>query len=295
MSELKKHIHREITPLKKEDCFLVIDRKRKLFNYPIHFHPEYELNYIYNAKGGRRIIGDHIGEIGQRELVLIGPNLYHGWENHNNDKTKTFHEVTIQFASNVFDLNLLDRNLLNPLKTLFQKAKRGVLFSKETTKQVEKKILKLSKTNGFDSFLQFQSLLYDLAISRDQVYLTNMSFQNEPDFYNNERIEKIYAYLKENYHRIIRIDEAAGLVNMSVISFGRLIKQQTGKSFTEFLIEVRLGSATRRLIESNESITEICFDCGFNNISNFNRIFKKYQNCTPSEFRSSFNGVKNVY
>jgi len=295
MTELKKHIHREITPLKKEDCFLVIDRKRNLFNYPIHFHPEYELNYIYNAKGGRRIVGDHIGEIGQRELVLTGPNLYHGWENYKNDEAKDFHEVTIQFAGDVFDHNLLERNLLNPLKTLFQKAKRGVLFSKEATKQVEKKILKLSKTNGFDSFLQFQSLLYDLAISRDQAYLTNMSFQNEPDFYNNERIEKIYAYLKENYHRIIRIDEAASLVNMSVISFGRLIKHQTGKSFTEFLIEVRLGSATRRLIESNESITEICFDCGFNNISNFNRIFKKYQNCTPSEFRSSFKGVKSVY
>ena len=110
MTELKKHIHREITPLKKEDCFLVIDRKRKLFNYPIHFHPEYELNYIYNAKGGRRIIGDHIGEIEQRELVLIGPNLYHGWENHQNDKAKDFHEVTIQFAGDVFDHNLFFRS-----------------------------------------------------------------------------------------------------------------------------------------------------------------------------------------
>ncbi len=295
MSEIEKNIHREITPLRNNDCFLIFDRKRKVFNFPIHFHPEYELNYIHNAKGGRRIVGDHIGLIGQKELVLTGPNLYHGWENYNNSGKEAFHEITIQFPADVFGDSLLDRNLLQAIKTLFQNANRGILFSAKTIAQVEKKIHKLSKTNGFDSFLQFQSLLYDLAISRDQTYLTNRSFQQQNDFYNSERIEKVYTFLKENHHRKIKIEEVAELVNMSVISLSRLTKQRTGKSFMEFLIEVRLGSATRRLIETNDSISEICYDCGFNNISNFNRIFKKYQNCTPSEFRSSFNGIKNVY
>lgn len=295
MSDLKENIHREITPLKKNDCFLIFDRKRKVFNFPIHFHPEFELNYIHNAKGARRIVGDHIGEIGQKELVLTGPNLYHGWENYKNSGTNEFHEITIQFAKDVFGESLLDRNLLKSVKTLLQNANRGILFSKQTVSQVEKKIHYLSKTNGFDSFLQFQSLLYDLAISRDQTYLTNTSFQNQNDFYNSERIEIVYGFLKESYHRKIKIEEVAALINMTVISFSRLIKQRTGKSFVEFLIEIRLGSATRMLIESNENITTICYDCGFNNISNFNRIFKKYQNCTPSEFRTSFSGVKNVY
>ena len=295
MSKLQENIHREITPLKNNDCFLIFDRKRKVFNFPIHFHPEYELNYIHNAKGGRRIIGDHISEIGKKELVLTGPNLFHGWENYKNSGKTEFHEITIQFPNDIFGESLLDRNLLKVIKTLLQNANRGVLFSKETTAQVEKKIHKLSKTNGFDSFLQFQSLLYDLAISRDQTFLTNMSFQNQNNFYNSEHIEKIYRFLKENYHRKIRVEEVAALVNMSVISLGRLTKQRTGKSFMEFLIEVRLGAATRSLIETNNSISEICYDCGFNNISNFNRIFKKFQNCTPSEFRSSFNGVKNVF
>jgi AraC-like DNA-binding protein len=295
MNGLGENIHREITPLQKNDCFLVFDRHRKVFNFPIHFHPEFELNYIANAGGARRLVGDHIAQIGNKELVLTGPNLYHGWQNYENSKTNDFHEITIQFPNDVFNLSLLDKNLLKPIKLLFQNANRGILFSKETTVLVEKQILSLSKTNGFDSFLKFQSLLYDLAISRGQTFLTNMSFQHQNDFYNSERIEKVYHFLKENYHRKIKIEEVAALLNMSVISLSRLIKQRTGKSFIEFLIEVRLGSATRRLIESNESITEICFDCGFNNISNFNRIFKKYQNCTPSEFRTSFSGVKSVY
>jgi len=295
MSNLEENIHREITPLKRNDCFLVFDRHRKSFNYPIHFHPEFELNYISNANGARRLVGDHMALIEDKELVLTGPNLYHGWQNFENSKKSEFHEITIQFPNDVFEAGLLDRNLLKPIKALFQNANRGILFSKETTEQVENQILNLSKTNGFDSFLQFQSLLYDLAISRDQTFLTNMSFQHQNDFYNSERIEKVYHFLQENYQRKIKIEEVAALLNMSVISLSRLIKQRTGKSFIEFLIEVRLGSATRQLVETSESITQICFDCGFNNISNFNRIFKKYQNCTPSEFRTSFSGVKSVY
>lgn len=295
MNAFDTNIHREITPLKKTDCFLVFDRRRKAFNYPVHFHPEIELNYIFNADGAKRIIGDHIEQIGQRELILVGPNIYHGWENFKNDPTKEHHEITIQFPNDIFNNELLDRNIMLPVKKMLQNASRGILFSSETTKGVEKKLHSLSKSNGFDSFLKFQSLLYDLAISRDQSFLTNMSFQHNNEFYNSERIEKIYQFLKENYHRKIKVEEVADLVNMSVISLSRLIKQRTGKSFIEFLIEVRLGSATRRLIETNQSISEVCYECGFNNMSNFNRIFKKYQHCTPTEFRTNFIGIKNVY
>jgi AraC-like DNA-binding protein len=236
-----------------------------------------------------------MGTIDDLELVLIGPNVYHGWENFENKGEHEFHEITIQFQKDIFDPALLEKNIMHPIKTLFENSTRGILFSQETIKNVEKNVLSIGKTQGFDSFLKLQSLLYDLALSRDQTFLTHMAFTHRNDFDSNERIEIIYRFLKDNYQRKIKIEEVAELVNMSVISLSRLIKQSTGKSFKEFLIEVRLGSATRQLIESNKSITEICFDCGFNNISNFNRIFKKYRNCTPSEFRMNFSGVRTVY
>ncbi len=295
MKAIEKGIHREITPLKNQDCFLVFDRRRKKFNYPVHFHPEYELNFIFGAQGGRRIVGDHMSTIDILELVLIGPNIYHGWENLENTGEDEFHEVTIQFQKDIFDPVLLEKNIMHPIKTLFENSTRGILFSQETIKSVENTILTMSHTQGFDSFLKLQSLLYDLALSRDQTFLTHMAFASKNDFHSSQRIEIIYKFLKDNYQRTIKIDEVAGLVNMSVISLSRLIKQSTGKSFKEFLIEVRLGSATRQLIESNKNITEICYDCGFNNISNFNRIFKKYRNCTPTEFRLNFSGVRTVY
>ena len=295
MKTIEKGIHREITPLTNQDCFLVFDRKRKKFNYPIHFHPEYELNFIRQAGGGRRIVGDHIGTIGDWELVLVGPNIYHGWENDLNPGDIEFHEITIQFKQDIFDPALLEKNIMHPIRELLENANRGILFSEETAVKMEESLLALSKKQGFDGFLTLQSLLYDLAISRDKTFLTHLSFSPKSDFHNNERLERVYRFLKENYQRKIKIEEVAGLVNMSVISLSRLVKQSTGKSFMEFLIEVRLGSATRQLIESKKSITEICYDCGFNNISNFNRIFKKYRNCTPTEFRQNFSGVRNVY
>lgn len=291
---MKDSIHREITPLKENDCFLVFDRHKNDFNFPIHFHPEFELNYIANAKGAKRIVGDHMMEIDDLELVMVGPNLYHGWEDHKIGKS-IIHEITIQFPRDLFGNGMLDKNLLKPIKELFQHAQRGISFSKQTIKQVEDKIISLSQKRGFDSFIELQSLLYDLAISRDQKLLTNISFQRTSDFHNSDRIEKVYNYVKTNFHKKIKLEEAAELLNMSVVSFTRLIKQRTGKSFIDFVNEMRLGYATRLLIETSKSVGEICFECGFNNISNFNRIFKKKQGVTPSEFRNSFTGSKNVY
>ncbi len=288
-------IHREITPLKENDCFLVFDRKRNDFDFPIHFHPEYEINFICNAKGAKRIVGDHIGEIEDYEMVMIGPNVYHGWENHKNDTSKVLHEITIQFPRYLFDDEILNKNIFKPIRELFKSANHGILFSKETAKNLESKLNLISKKNGFDNFLDFQSLLYDLAISRNKKILTNISFENQNDFHNSKRIEKVYNFVKDNYMNKIKVEDTAAVINMTPISFSRLIKQRTGKTFVEFVNDLRLGFATRKLIETNDSISEICFNCGFNNISHFNRVFKKKQNCTPSEFRQNFTGTRNIY
>ncbi|MGQ1890229.1 helix-turn-helix domain-containing protein [Thermophagus sp. OGC60D27] len=293
--QTKNRIHREITPLQTDDCFLVFDRQRNFFNFPIHFHPEYEINFIANAKGGRRVVGDHIGEIDDLELVMVGPNLYHGWENYKNTGKELLHEITLQFPRDLFQNHLLQKNILKPLKDLLHNAERGILFSHETALSAATRLKRINKKRGFDSFLEFQSLLYDLSIAPNQRLLTNLSFRNQDDFFNSDKIEKIYNFVKENYSKRIKLDDAAKLMNMSVVSFSRMIKKRTGKSFVDFVNEVRLGVATRMLIETTKSVSEICYECGFNNISNFNRTFKRKQNCTPTEFRANFNGIKNVF
>lgn len=160
---------------------------------------------------------------------------------------------------------------------------------------VEERLFSLNKKRGFDNLMDFQALLYDLAVSRNQQILTNMSFVPKDDFFNSEKIKTVYDYVQKNYNKKIKVEEVANLIELSVVSFSRLIKKRTGKSFVEFLNELRLGHATRQLLETNKSVTDICYECGFNNISNFNRIFKKSQGCTPSEFRDTYYGTKKVF
>ena len=291
---MKNAMYREITPLKEKDCFLVFDKRRKDFSFPVHFHPEFEINYISEASGARRTVGDHTGEIGDKELIIVGPNLYHGWENYKNDTNRTIHEVTIQFPRELFDKSFLSRNLIRPIGELINNSARGILFPNETIRIIEPQLMAIVRKNGFDSFLELQSLLYNLAISRDQQFLTDVAFQRQSDFHNSKQIETVYNYIKENYAQKLQVGDAAQLVNMSVVTFSRLIKQRTGKSFVDFVNSYRLGIAMQTMMETNESISEICFECGFNNISNFNRIFKKIQGCTPSEYRNNYRGSSNV-
>lgn len=290
---MKIPIHREITPLSDNDCFMVYDRYKTRLAFPLHFHPEYELNYISNAKGAKRIVGDHIDEIDDLELVLVGPNISHSWQDYHNTDDK-IHEITIQFRADLIGEGILCKNIFKPIKELFQHAKRGVAFSRLTIKQVEDKLLTIGKKSGFDSILELQSLLFDLATSRNQRLLADAAFHCSNDFNHNENIEKMYSYICENFNKKIKLEDVAKILNMSVVSFARLIKQHTGKSFIDLLNEMRLGMATRQLIESKTSIARICFNCGFNNVSNFNRIFKRKQGITPSEFRNNITNTKSI-
>ncbi|WP_031428260.1 helix-turn-helix domain-containing protein [Flavimarina sp. Hel_I_48] len=289
---MHKDIHREITQLAPEDSFLVFDRVKDDFDFPIHFHPEYELNFIKDGKGVRRVVGDSLGEIEDLELVLVGPNLVHGWELHNCTCSR-IHEITIQFHDDLFDEKLLSRRIFKPIKDMFNRSNHGIAFSKKATNDVMSRILRLSKIDSIDYFLELISILHDLAISRNQRLLSSYISQNK-NFENSDKIKVIYEYIQENYNRKVSLNEISQLVNMSQVSFNRFIKSRTGKTFVEYLNDTRISFATRWLIETDLSIGEIGYKCGFNNIANFNRVFKKLKNCTPSEFREQFEGIKRV-
>ena len=284
--------HREITPLAPDDSFLVFDRIKQDFDFPIHFHPEYELNFIFNGKGVRRIVGDSMEEIDDIELVMVGPNLEHGWETYN-CKSKQIHEITLQFHNDLLDSKMLDRRIFKPIKDLFSRANHGILFSKKIAKELKPKILALSKIDSIDYFMELISILQDLANSRNQKLLSSQGSHNRK-FENSTQIKKVYEYIHENIHRKISLSEISELVHMSPVSFNRFIKKRTGKTFIEYINDTRISYATRWLIESDFSINQISFKCGFNNIANFNRVFKKVKSCTPSEFRQEFEGIKRV-
>jgi AraC-like DNA-binding protein len=285
-------VMREITPLTQNDCFTLISRTKSEFDFPLHSHEEFELNFIQNARGAKRIIGDHIEEIDDLELVLVGPNLQHGWFTNNCTSQEIF-EVTIQFHKDLFDEKFLRRNQLSFIRNMMEKSSRGILFSKDTTRHLASRIIQLNQKNGFDSVLELMSILHDLSASSKIRILSDASFNNNDSYtYSSARIEKTYDYMNRNFDKVIGLNEVARLANMSEASFSRFFKSHTGITFIDSLTEIRLGHASRMLIDTSLSVAEIAYNCGFNNISNFNRIFKKKKKCTPKEFRESYSGIR---
>ncbi|GEO10587.1 AraC family transcriptional regulator [Segetibacter aerophilus] len=279
---------REITPLTSSDCFTLFSRIKDKFDFPLHYHEEFELNFIRNGKGAKRVIGDHIEEIGELELVLVGSNLPHGWFTHK-CKSEEIQEITIQFHRDLFDEKFLQRNQMSFIRSLLERSLRGVCFTKETCQAILPRLIELPQKHGFDSVLELMSILHDLSISRNIQTLSDGSFNAvETISYNSRRIEKIMNYLNNNFDKDVSLTDAAKIAGMTEVALSRFFKARTGKTFVDTINEVRLGNASRMLIDTTHSITEVAYKCGFNNMSNFNRIFKKKKDCTPKEFRQSY-------
>lgn len=285
---MKDKLLREITPLTQSDCFTVFSRVKDEFDFPLHQHEEFELNFIQNARGAKRMIGGHIEVIDDIELVLIGPNLQHGWFTHQ-CSSRDIQEVTIQFHRDLLDEKFLQRNQASFIRNMFQQSLRGILFTRETAEAMTPRLDKLHEKTGFDSVLELLSILHALSTSKDMRILSDISFQAADTInYNSRRIEAVMAHLNKNFEREISLSEVAKLVAMSEVAFSRFFKVRTGKTFVDTLNEIRLGHASRLLIDTTQSISEIAYRCGFNNMSNFNRIFKKKKQCTPKEFREEY-------
>lgn len=284
-------LYREVTPLTQRDCFTLFSRTKTKFDFPLHYHDEFELNFITNAKGAKRTVGDHSEEIDDLELVLIGSNLPHGWATHQ-CRSEAIHEMTIQFHPDLFDTRWLLRNQLSFIRTLLERSARGVLFSPETTRAIRPRIEALVHKSGFDSVLELLSILHDLSISRNMRVLSNATVSSEPTTYGGRRLEQAFAFMRANYDKEISLNDVAKTVSMLDVSFSRFIKKQTGKTFIDSLNDIRLGHASRLLIDTTATIAEVSIQCGYNNLSYFNRIFRRKHGCTPREFRSNYSGTR---
>ena len=277
-------IMREITPITSEDLFVVLNHYNAKFDFPVHYHPEYELNLVLNSKG-KRIIGDSIQDYGNPDMVLIGPNTPHAWTGNTNGKGNA-HVVTIQFDREFFSENMLTKKFASAIRDLFEKSVRGILFPVETIEALKDRIIKLSELHGFDSFMGFLSVIYDLSISRNQKILASQGYVGQFDTIHSQRISKVIDYLQENLINDIKLKQVANLVNMSETAFSHFFKKRTQRSFSDYLTDMRISYAARLILETDKNISEICFISGFNNLSNFNRTFKGRYNCTPGELRS---------
>ena len=283
----------EITPLGENDFMYVADRHKPEFDYPIHCHEVMELNFVANGAGARRTVGDSSEVIGDLDLVLIaGSNLEHVWEQ-GDCTSDDIHEVTIHFEFDFSENSIFSRNPFISIQQMMQEARKGLSFPMDAIMRVYQQLNTLcSVKDGFYAFQQFLTILYELSKCDGAHTLASSSFAKIEVTSDSRRVTKVKNYIEQNYTKEIRLTTLADLAGMSPSAFSRFFKLHTGRNLSEYIIDQRLGYASRMLVDSTNSVSEISYACGFNNLSNFNRIFKKRKGCSPSEFRENYHKTR---
>ena len=279
----------EITQLSSKDCFHIVERHKTEFTYPLHRHREFELNFIEHGAGVRRIVGDSVEEIGDFELVLVGSEgLEHVWEQ-GNCKSADIREITIQFSKDIFNENLLSKNQLVSIKKMLDKAEHGLAFPLSAIMKVYSALDTLAvEKEKFVQFLKFLYILYELSMADGVKVLASSSFANTSRNKESRRVQKVKQYINDHYSEPLMLNDLADIAGMSPVAFSRFFRIRTNRTLSDYIADIRLGFAARLLVDTTKNISEICYECGFNNLSNFNRTFKNKRGSTPREFREMY-------
>ncbi|MBR1877655.1 MAG: helix-turn-helix domain-containing protein [Paludibacteraceae bacterium] len=277
----------EITPLGEHDFMYVADRHKTEFDFPMHTHDAYELNFIENARGCRRIVGDSEELTDDIDLVLISsPELEHQWAQ-GECKSADIHEITVQFRLD-FHIGVFDTNSFVSIKNMLERAQMGLAFPKPAIMAVYPRLTRLSGLEGFWAVHELFAILHELSQCADARTLASSAFARVTESNESRRVRKVDAYIRANYAEDLRLEQLSEMVAMTPSAFSRFFKQRTGKPLAEHIVDIRIGHAARMLIDTIAPVSEVAYVCGFNTLSNFNRLFRKRKGCSPSEFRERY-------
>lgn len=268
--------------------FMKFNENNENKNAGWHYHPELELVYV-NGGSGKRQIGSHVSYFRNGDLILIGSNLPHcGFTDKlTGNKSETLVQMKMDFLGNDF-FNIPE---MKNIQKLFEVAKSGIAFSGKTKTKVGEKMEILEYQTDFQRLLSILNILNILATSKEMNVLNAEGFSMETEVKDNDRINIVFNHVKTNFKEDISLEQISDMVSMTVPSFCRYFKKITNKTFTQFVNEYRLVHASKLLAEQPISITQVCYDSGFNNFSHFNKSFKAFTGQNPSEYRNQLKTV----
>ena len=277
----------------KTESFKVLLDEGAYFFTPFHFHRECQLTLILEGNG-TRFIGDSVARFGAGDLVLIGSGLPHVFRNdphyYQPNAGLQAKAISIFFIPEFLGEEFWSHPENRFLSAWLQTSNRGVVFHGETRRRAAEEMKRIEGMKpGFPRLLALLDLLYRLFRSEEHQYLSEDS-SGKPTFRlsDSHKLHKVFEYVMNHFREEVRLDEVASLASMSTPAFSRYFRRQTRKTFTEFLLDIRMAEASKLLLETDASIGEIAFRCGFQNLSNFNRRFKAVKKSTPRDFRSAF-------
>lgn len=273
-----------------EESFVVRYFDYKYYPTPWHFHPEYEIVLVADSTG-KRFIGDNISNYAAGNLVLLGPNLPHLYRNDAdyykpNSKLRAT-SIVVHFLESSLGENFLLLPEAKKIKILFEKSVRGLDITGKTNRVVIEKLYEVVKLKGFPRYLKLLEILHILSETKDYKFISGggIAGVNEKE---SERMDDVLKFIMKNFGDNISLADAAKVANMAENSFSRFFKQRTRKTFTNYITELRLNHAAKLLIEDSKPVIDICFECGFSNLSNFHRYFKMMHKTSPLNYRKTY-------
>lgn len=285
------YLHFHKVPVNLQDSFSI--RHDVMHSCPIgwHYHPELELHYTIKGEG-IRLIGDNISNFYGGDILLLGENLPHSWrcreEYFQQNPAHEFEAIVIHFLPGCLGNDFLNLPEALLIPKLFEKAQKGMVFQGKAKKVLAHLMLKAINANLLDRLIVFLSLLKVMAETKEYDNITTAHPFYKSNLYETERINEIFTYTLSHYKEEISLEKISSISHLSITSFCRYFKLMTKKTYKDFLYEIRVSHACRLLIEDKKTTDSICFECGFNNISNFYRHFKKIMRSTPLEYKRKY-------
>ena len=250
----------------------------------MHYHPEYQISCIING-GGIASVGNGLERFGIGDLFIIGPHVPHVFRREGDGVVRM---ISVFFREHSFGNRFFLLPEMSRVRSFLSATSRGMKFAPGFAKRMEPLLLDLNKAGGAGRIIGLLTLLREMALSRDWRFLSSVGYSTPPKTEFYYAMNRVFRYISENFDRRITLEEAAKVVNLSKYSFCRYFKKTTHKSFVAYLNEFRVGMACKLLHNHNYSISQIGFRVGFNNLSNFNRQFKRIMKCTPSKYRDLY-------
>ncbi len=256
-----------------------------------HFHPHYQLFTVLEGTGSR-LIGDSIRPFEAGDTVFLGPDIPHLWRSDaayfDKASTQTTRGIVLYFQEEFFGKEFLAKSELYPVEQLLGASKRGIAYTGETRDVIVHELKKLHDSDGFDRIIGVLKLLNTLAHSTEGVPITSRDYTNTYKVSETERMQKVHTYVWQHFKDGIRLGEAASLAGMSEAAFCRYFRARANKTFTDYVSEIRIGHASKLLLDTTWTISQIAYESGFDTLSNFNRNFKKLTRQTPRDYRGTY-------
>lgn len=262
------------------------------FNVPLHFHSEYEIVYIIKSFG-KKYVGDIVETFGPGDLSFYCNNLHHFYLNdeifYKNDPDYYVNAIVVLFPSDFFSVTQLQQPEFSHIRKLLNNSFRGLRFPEKIAAKTGELLKEMLKTTGMERYLLFLRLLNYLG-SSDSKPMASLGYSSTIEDFGEHRMEKIYKFCRHNFTRKLTLKEVSSLAAMNPTAFCRYFQQNTGKTFVRFINELRVSFSCDMLKRGNQTIAFISVKSGFNNLSNFNRIFRDIVGKSPSEYRNFFKG-----